>query len=48
MSIFNQANDLAYLAVYGKSYQDGRDDPFRGRPDGVTEKDGVFARHLER
>jgi hypothetical protein len=42
MSIFNQTNDLAYLAVYGKHYEDTDSDPFRGRPDGVTEKDDVL------
>ena len=42
MSIFNDSNDLAFQAVYGRYYEAAEDDPPSGRPQGITEKDGVL------
>lgn len=44
MSICNEANELAWRAVYGEHYQDGRDCPCGdcGRPRGITVRDGVL------
>jgi hypothetical protein len=39
MSRFNDANDLAFQAVYGQHYEDN--EPCE-RPDGITEKDGIL------
>jgi hypothetical protein len=42
LSIFNDSNDLAFQAVYSKYYQATDDDPPCGRPQGITEKDGIL------
>ena len=39
MSFFNDSNEVAYEAVYGRRYQGN--DPC-GRPEGITEKDGML------
>jgi hypothetical protein len=42
LSIFNDSNDLAFQAVYGRYYQAAEDDPPCGRPQGITERAGVL------
>jgi hypothetical protein len=42
LSIFNDSNDLAFQAVYGRHYQASEDELPCGRPPGIREKDGVL------